>query len=136
MWLSYRTFMFYFLHSYYIAIVAQTSIDPHVPCGVKPIQTIATHSQTVPVMSCGVLCVVSCDFVVTVMTFSCSKSICTHCVGLDWPTHATNTFYFTSLTHFITDNVQGGVFIHTLTHVQHGYNDIRLHNTKLHNTIT
>ena len=49
---------------------------------------------------------------------------------LKQPTH------FTSLTHFIQDNER---WTHTntcsLARVQHEYNDIRLHNTKLHNTI-
>ena len=63
--------------------------------------------------------------------------------GSKWPTQATNTsvtFYFRSLTsHNIWQlyNREGYLYTHYMcspASVQYAYNDIRLHNTKLHNT--
>ena len=80
-----------------------------------------------------------------VMTFSCQGLYACISHSCVWarigPTQATNkvTSYFTSHFSRLTNVQQGGVFIHTLTHVHqhmynmHAYNDIK---TKLHNTLT
>ena len=79
------------------------------------------------------------------MTFSCQGLYACISHSCVWarigPTQATNkvTSYFTSHFSRLTNVQQGGVFIHTLTHVHqhmynmHAYNDIK---TKLHNTLT
>jgi len=78
----------------------------------------------------------------SVMT-SCSRSICTHFpffsgLGLAYASNQLHSHILLHIKTFLTNVQQGGVFIHTNTNtcsarVQHEYNDIRLHNTKLHN---
>ena len=77
------------------------------------------------------------------MTFSCSRSIC-HSCGLGLALHKQPTQSHHTSHHWLTSqsltmyNREGYLYTHYMclpARVQHAYNDKRLHNTKLHNTM-